>query len=228
MVVDYSQSKIYYIICNTTGLKYIGSTTKKYLSQRLQGHLADYRCFTSGKHEKQITSYKVLEHNNYEIVLIENFPCATKDELHAKERFHIQSTECVNKKIPTQTRKEYIDANRELVNQRVRTYQLKNKDLIKQKQKREYDANREQYLLKAKMYREANKERIAENTKIYQQQNKTRIAEIKKKHYESIKARQHEKWDCDCGSCVSVANRNEHFKTKKHIKFSNSQIQEGV
>jgi len=57
-------SKIYKIICNTTGLCYIGSTNEKYLSSRLSKHKYDSK-------NKNISSKKVLENNNYHIELIE-------------------------------------------------------------------------------------------------------------------------------------------------------------
>ena len=40
---DYQQGKIYKIVCNTTGLLYIGSTTQKFLSSRLSGHMRNYK-----------------------------------------------------------------------------------------------------------------------------------------------------------------------------------------
>jgi len=51
---DYQKGKIYKIVCNETGLVYIGSTTQA-LSQRLQGHKKNYKTF------------KVLENDNYNI-----------------------------------------------------------------------------------------------------------------------------------------------------------------
>jgi len=44
-MVKYENSKIYKIVCNNTGMIYVGATTKKLLSQRLTAHVADYRSF---------------------------------------------------------------------------------------------------------------------------------------------------------------------------------------
>ena len=113
-MVIYANGKIYKIVCNVTGLIYIGSTTKEYLSQRLAEHKKKFTWFMKDKEKrKSMTSFKIIENNNYEIVLIENFPCEIKDQLHARERFYIESMECVNLIIPTRSRKEWYDANKE-------------------------------------------------------------------------------------------------------------------
>ena len=38
--------------------------------------------------------------DNCKIELIENFPCNNREELHAREGYHIQQTECINKATP--------------------------------------------------------------------------------------------------------------------------------
>ena len=95
-MVNYNNAKIYKIVCNKTGLVYIGSTCKK-LCQRLSAHRTSYKRFLNGKSTKKILSFKVLENNDYDIVLIELCPCNTKEELHKKERNYIETLECVNK-----------------------------------------------------------------------------------------------------------------------------------
>jgi hypothetical protein len=37
-----------------------------------------------------------IEHGNYNIILIENFPCDSKDQLHARESHFTQTIQCVN------------------------------------------------------------------------------------------------------------------------------------
>ena len=52
-MVNYQNGKIYKIVSNTNSEKcYIGSTTKKYLSQRLMQHKYEYNCHKSGKNNK--------------------------------------------------------------------------------------------------------------------------------------------------------------------------------
>ena len=104
-MVNYSNGKIYKIVCNITGLIYIGSTCKK-LCQRISQHRTAYkRYLKDNKH--YITSFKIIEGGNYEIILIETFPCENKEELHKRERYFIDTLECANKVIPTRTEKEY-------------------------------------------------------------------------------------------------------------------------
>ena len=83
---------------------YIGSTCKK-LCQRIASHRANYKFYKTGKH-RYVTSYKIMENDNYDIVLIENYPCDSKEKLHHREHFYIDSLHCVNKFIPTRTKEE--------------------------------------------------------------------------------------------------------------------------
>ena len=81
---DYSRGKIYKIVCNETGLIYVGSTCEPTLARRLAKHVGDYKCW---KKEKRnfVTSYKILEKQNYDIVLLESCSCESKDELHKEK-----------------------------------------------------------------------------------------------------------------------------------------------
>ena len=106
-VKTYNNAKVYRIICNETGLQYIGSTCKT-LSARLSEHKSDYKRYLDGR-KNYVTSYKILENDNFDIVLLENLVnCKSKDELHQKERYYIDNMECVNKVIPGRTKKEYM------------------------------------------------------------------------------------------------------------------------
>ncbi len=102
-MVNYQDSKIFKIVCNTSGLQYIGSTTQPTLARRLAKLRDDYTRFlntTGGLITRELRGsklYRVFEANNYDIVLIENYPCNSKDELHQRERHHIEQNICVNK-----------------------------------------------------------------------------------------------------------------------------------
>jgi len=61
----YKNGKIYRIVCNQTGLQYIGSTCKT-LKQRLQQHKTSFKGYKDGK-GNYITSFKILEKNNKSI-----------------------------------------------------------------------------------------------------------------------------------------------------------------
>ena len=101
---DYSQGKIYKIVCNKTGLVYIGSTCKT-LEERLKGHEYDMKRFIhirnnlpdKLKKTKFCTSFYIFLNKDYKIELIENYPCNTRLELETKECEHMRfNQESVN------------------------------------------------------------------------------------------------------------------------------------
>jgi hypothetical protein len=103
----YSRGKIYKICSYKTRKIYIGSTCEKYLSNRLARHRQCKREYEKNG-TRYTTSFKILEYDDCEIVLIEDFPCKNKYQLHARERYWIENTHnCVNKYIPNRTSKEY-------------------------------------------------------------------------------------------------------------------------
>jgi len=90
-MVYYSLGKVYKIVCNLTGDIYIGSTCQKSLALRLATH----------KHYlNTCRSRIIIDRGDYDMVLLEDCPCENKDQLHARERFHIDNNICINKKKP--------------------------------------------------------------------------------------------------------------------------------
>jgi hypothetical protein len=170
---DYTKGKIYKIECYTTGLVYIGSTIQS-LIQRLQSHRWDYNRYLNGKIHF-ITSFDVLENDNYNIVLLEEYPCENKEQLHAKEAEYIRNNECVNKRIPNRSWKERYSNNKEQILERQKQYYTNNKEQISERQKKYYIDNKEHY----KQYYNDNKERV----KQYQHRNKDQIKERKRLYY---------------------------------------------
>ena len=77
-MVNYQNGKIYRIVCRTTGIIYIGSTCEPTLARRLALHRTNYKSYLVGKHN-YTTSFKLLENYNDEILLLELYPCKTKD-----------------------------------------------------------------------------------------------------------------------------------------------------
>jgi len=100
---NYKNGKIYKIVCNTTGETYYGSTT-----QPLWKRMGHHRCKTNSANSKQI-----IERGNYDYVLVEEYPCDNKEQLHKRERYYIENNECINITIPTRTNKEYCKYWRE-------------------------------------------------------------------------------------------------------------------
>ena len=58
-IADYSQGKIYKIVCNKTGLVYIGSTYRS-LEQRIKEHAYDCKRYLEKKSNKLISSIYVI------------------------------------------------------------------------------------------------------------------------------------------------------------------------
>ncbi len=115
-MVNYSNGKIYKIepICDhDEGDIYIGSTTKQYLSQRIDKHRSNYKSWKNNKCNK-VQVFEIFDKygvSNCQIVLIENVNAESKDELLAREKHYIKSVKCVNKNIPGRTMKEYYQDN---------------------------------------------------------------------------------------------------------------------
>jgi hypothetical protein len=132
MVVDYQKGKIYKMV-TVSGLTYIGSTCQS-LALRKAAHTRDYKKYKNGKYH-YITCFKLFEDNidNIDIVLIENVNCHNKEELHQRERFYIESTDCVNKFIVGRTIKEYREDNKDKIKEYLKKYYEKNRDILKEK-----------------------------------------------------------------------------------------------
>ena len=148
----YNNSKIYKIepVCDyDEGDIYIGSTTQKYLSNRMQQHRKDYKRWKNEIDNRKCMSFDLFEKygiENCKIVLLEIVNVLTKDELRAKEGDYIRNLNCVNKYIPDRTRKEwgkqYYQENKEHINYRNKLYKENNKDTI-EKYQEEYRNNLE-------------------------------------------------------------------------------------
>jgi hypothetical protein len=94
---DYQLGMIYKIECNVTGQRYIGSTCEPILARRLAGHITNYKSYLNGKFN-YVSSFKIFENRDYCIVLLEKYPCDTKDELLARERHWCNELECINQR----------------------------------------------------------------------------------------------------------------------------------
>jgi hypothetical protein len=112
------------------------------LSQRLAKHKCDYQRYLQRKTNKMMSSYEVLKNNNYEIVLLELYPCSCKEELHKRERWYIENIACVNQIIPTRTNKEYYEDHKSYIVEYKAEYYEQNKERLQQKAKAYYEENK--------------------------------------------------------------------------------------
>ena len=110
-MVNYQNTKIYKLQPIGGGKVYIGATTKNYLSQRMDSHRKNFKMWKSNSihigHTRSFDLFDEYGIENCEIILIENFPCNSKEEQSAREAYYIQSIECVNKTIPGRTKEQW-------------------------------------------------------------------------------------------------------------------------
>ena len=160
-MVNYNNGKIYKIEPNCEHEEeeiYIGSTTKEYLSQRMEKHRSNYKYWKEGKYRKT-NSFILFEKygvENCNIILLEYINAQSKDELTAKEAEYIKNYKCINKFIPFRTNEERKD--------KIKEYYENNKDKFKE-------------------YYQDNKDKIQKIKKIYYENNKDKINAIKNTPY---------------------------------------------
>jgi hypothetical protein len=187
--MDYKNGKIYKLVCNTTGLQYVGSTTST-LAKRLYGHKGSYKLYQEGA-GNYITSAKIIENGNYDIVLVEDYPCDSKDQLHARERYWIEKLDCVNKNVPNRTVKQYyVDNKVEILTHKQKYYEV-NKGTISERKRKYYAQNLGVRKENDRKYYESNREKILQKLK--------------------------ETLVCECGVTVTKPYYSKHIKTQKHL-----------
>jgi hypothetical protein len=128
--MNYQNGKLYKIISDHTNNNYIGSTCCPRLCDRLAQHKIMYRKYLQ-TNQHYLTSFDILKFGDAKIILIENWPCTVKEELLKKERYWIENTpNCINKKIPGRTLKEYNEECKEKITIRKKLYFHHNKQKI--------------------------------------------------------------------------------------------------
>ena len=130
---DYSKGKIYKIVNDVNDKVYYGSTIQK-LCVRMCGHRA--------KHSNCMSKNIGVDLKECKIILVENIICNSKEELLKRERWYIENNECVNKRIPGRTKKEYRQANKEKIAKKRKQYNEKNKAKMSEKSKKYREKNK--------------------------------------------------------------------------------------
>ena len=198
-MVNYQQGKIYKIVSNIDdSICYVGSTCKEKLCQRMTQHRADYKKWQRGIGGK-VRVYDLFDKfgvDHCQILLVEIYSCNSKDELTKKEAEYIKMLSSVNVTIPHRTRKEYIDDNKEIINNKHKQYVQKNKEKIAEQHKEYRKNNKEKIYEKTKEYIQKNKEKIDERRRNYSEKNKENkkeyMTEYRKNNKEKIKEQRKE------------------------------------
>lgn len=209
----YKNGKIYMLCSESINDIYIGSTIQP-LHQRFYQHKASYKRYLNNK-SCYMSSFKILKHKDVKIELIENYPCASKEELEARERKWIEEKNCVNKVFPGRTQKEYYQDNKDKRKKYNRKYNRKYRN-----------DNQEKIKERFRIYRNVNREKIKERFKKYSEVNKEKIKEQHAKRYQAnkdkIKKENAKPFDCECGSKIKICSKAKHNKTKKHKNYISS------
>ena len=98
---DYSQAKIFKIQDVNSTKVFIGSTCQQSIKHRLKGYVSNVNKFNAGT--RGSVEYVDILNGDYQISLIENFPCKCKDELSTREGKIIneywknENYDCVNR-----------------------------------------------------------------------------------------------------------------------------------
>ena len=168
---NYANSIIYKLCCKDTSIIniYVGSTTNK--TKRKQCH--KYCCNNENDKKYNLYLYQFIRANggfeNWELIVIENFPCQNKTELETRERYWLEELEgTLNKNVPTRNKQEYYEANRD----KILEYREENRDKILEYQKEYSEVNRDKILEYQKKYREANRDTFLEYQKKYREAKK--------------------------------------------------------
>ena len=98
---NYADSKIYIIrpLCeHDEGEVYIGSTTNRYLCERMASHRRNYKRYLNGK-SNFVSIYLLFNKygvENFDIFLVEEINVNSKEELHSHEGRHIRTSKNIN------------------------------------------------------------------------------------------------------------------------------------
>lgn len=151
--MKYRESIIYGIVSSHSDYIYIGSTIHS-LRYRLMLHCVSYDNYQRTKNKKySCRANELLKYPEFTIVLLERYPCVSKEELWDREAYWIQMFDnIVNKNIPGRTakiryeqyrteilkkRRERYEADPEYYKVQRKEWRMKNRDLIRE-YKREY------------------------------------------------------------------------------------------
>jgi len=193
-MVNYNKALIYKIVPkDNNDYCYIGSTCN-FIKRKSQHKGA---CNKSNNKDYNIPLYKHIRDNGgwneYDMILVEYYPCETKLELHKREReCKIEHNDNLCCDIPTRTQKEWYEDNKEKIAEKSKQYREKNKEKIIEKNKEYYQVKQEILIKKSKEHYEANKAKIIEQRK--------------------------EKIECSiCKYYIRKGNFSRHTKSKKHI-----------
>lgn len=147
--INYKRTIIYKLCCKNPEITciYVGHTTD--FIRRKREHKKC--CNNENDKSYNIYVYQFIRANggwnNWDMIVIEEFPCETKYQAETRERYWLEELKAtLNKCIPTRTMREYRETNREQILEQKKEYYETNKEQILEQKKENYEKNREQLL----------------------------------------------------------------------------------
>ena len=213
-MVNYNEAVVYKLCCKDVTIKeeYVGSTCcfKKRKSQHKT------RCNNENSNNYNHYVYQFIRDNggidNWDMIQVEKCSVKTKRELEMRERFYIENLGAsLNKYIPTRTKKEWRETNKEHIAEKQKVYNEANKVQLAEYRKVYYETNKVQIIEKQKIYNESNKVQLAEKQKIWYEANKVPLAE-----------KNDIKIQCDCGVTIMKSYLSRHKKSIKHQAYEST------
>jgi len=210
--IDYSNTIIYKLVhiddLNDDNIC-VGHTTN--MTKRRNCHKK--ACNNPDDKEHNEYKYQFIRANGgwdqWEMILIEKYPCDDVDQARARERYWKRELNAtLNSNEPGRTKKEWCEDNRDRLLEQKKEYYQNNKQKIINNVKEYSENNREKILEQKKEYYQNNKQKIINNVKEYRENNKEEINEKRK-----------EKITCECGGVCSDRNISRHRKSIKHQEW---------
>jgi hypothetical protein len=138
---------VYEIYSLDKKMRYFGSTTQQ-VCKRIGTHNADYKRWKDGK-INFTSSYLIIECGEWNYKTIEKVLFDEPFELKNRERYYIETFDCVNKRIPNRSPKESS-----------KNWRDNNKEKKREYDKEHYETNKGKVVEQAKEYYHHNKEEI--------------------------------------------------------------------
>ena len=207
---NYENGKIYKLVNDINDNFYVGSTVNS-LAKRKYWHR------TKGSMMPGVKAiYDEIGWDQLKIVLVENFPCDSNDELRQRERFWYDELKPdLNRQRPWVG----VEEAKQETKQRNEQYQQDNVDKIKQQQKEYREANVDKIKQYQKQYQQDNKQQKMEYDAQYRKSNPDKIKQYKKQYYDKIKQQKKQSIECVCGVTIRNYCLPKHQQTPKHIRF---------
>ena len=148
-MVDYSKAIIYRLVCKDPTItdEYIGSTVCKY---RRKSHHKTC-CNNENREQYNLPVYQCIRANggfeNWSMIMIEEYRCNNKNELHMRERHWIEERRptlnmvirpVVTEEECKEQRKQYRKKHKEEIREQRKQYREENKEKIKEKKSKTF------------------------------------------------------------------------------------------